>query len=256
MCVLRCPVFGGRVSVATLAGAVEISGDDGVVSGSCELHKSSLQRSLVQHLETKGVAVIPLPEAVRSRWPHRVKACEQYEDETYTRALVLLDTGAVKMMAPHVPLDLLQRIPGLRGALYRDPAAGGLGNSTRFWTVSPRRDDMRVDGVPNLFCAGERAGLMIGHTEAIVTGTLAGHNAVLLARGQKTVELPAELACGDFIRYAGGVIRTGKGLDHRYTLSGSRYFARMIDLGLYESDPVTVRKRVQKAGVRGLFRAP
>jgi hypothetical protein len=31
---------------------------------------------------------------------------------------------------------------------------------------------MRVVGVNNLLCAGEKAGLFVGHTEAICTGTI------------------------------------------------------------------------------------
>ena len=43
--------------------------------------------------------------------------------------------------------------------------------------------------VDNIFCAGEKGGAMVGHTEAVVTGTLAGCNAVRHAAGK---ELPLE----------------------------------------------------------------
>jgi len=48
-----------------------------------------------------------------------------------------------------------------------------------------------VPPLKNLFVAGERAGLSLGHTEAIVTGALAGYNAWRLSRGCEPVELPA-----------------------------------------------------------------
>ena len=40
--------------------------------------------------------------------------------------------------------------------------------------ITERDEYMKVKGVGNLFCAGEKAGPFIGHTEAIVTGSLAG----------------------------------------------------------------------------------
>lgn len=50
---------------------------------------------------------------------------------------------------------------------------------------------MKVEGADNLFCCGEKAGLLVGHTEeAIVTGTLAGHNSVRFGMGKELLEIP------------------------------------------------------------------
>ena len=43
--------------------------------------------------------------------------------------------------------------------------------------------------VDNIFCAGEKGGAMVGHTEAVVTGTLAGCNVVRHAAGKELIEL-------------------------------------------------------------------
>ena len=39
-------------------------------------------------------------------------------------------------------------------------------NDGRYLSVAPRTNDLKVDGVDNLFCAGEKSGLFVGHTEA------------------------------------------------------------------------------------------
>ena len=79
-------------------------------------------------------------------------------------------------MTTYYQLEKLRKIPGFEYAKYVDPYAGSKGNSIRYLSVDPRTNDMKVDGVDNLFCAGEKYGLFVGHTEAICTGSLAGHN--------------------------------------------------------------------------------
>ena len=68
--------------------------------------------------------------------------------------------------------------------------AGGRGNSIRLTAVSPRDANLRVIGADNLFVGGERVGVCVGHTEAIVTGALAGRNAALLASGRPLTVIP------------------------------------------------------------------
>ncbi len=62
-------------------------------------------------------------------------------------------------MTPFFPLETLRKIPGFENARYEDPYAGGLGNSIRYLGMAPRDDALKVIGVENLFCAGEKAGL-------------------------------------------------------------------------------------------------
>jgi len=66
MCVLRCPSFGGRVSIAAKAGVAEKMGGKpdgsiGAMSGSCKLHFDSVSPEIAEQLRKTGVAVVPVP---------------------------------------------------------------------------------------------------------------------------------------------------------------------------------------------------
>lgn len=153
--------------------------------------KDSLAPDLVRQLNETGAAVIPLPPGLQE--DHlSLKACQQYALPEFAENLVLLDSGHAKMMAPFFPLDKLRRIPGLENARYEDPYAGGNGNSVRFLAMCPRGDDLKVNGLSNLYCAGEKAGPLVGHTEAMVTGALAGYNCAA-AHFRKTAAHPSTL---------------------------------------------------------------
>ena len=257
LCILRCPAFGGRVSVTALCGVREIAGRKGsrvgAMSGSCKLLKESLSRDLVSELNRRGVVVVPLPPSLQKDVQSSIKACQQYAIPEFQANLVLLDTGHAKLMVPFFPLTALRRIGGFENARYEDPYAGGLGNSIRYVAMSPRDDGLKVQGVANLFCAGERAGLLVGHTEAIVTGTLAGFNAVRQIRGEPPLTLPRSLAAGDAIGFVREQMATEEGLGCKFTFSGSVYFERMKEKGTYTTDRKTVRERVEAAGLLGIF---
>ena len=260
MCILRCPTFGGRLSLVAKAGIKEMVGKKGNVvgamSGSCKLLKESLSREIVDELNKKGVAVIPVPPSERAKGKLAIKACQQYALPEYEDNLVLLDTGHAKLMVPFFPLEPLRRIPGFENARYEDPYAGGLGNSIRYVGIAPRDDTLKVRGMENLFCGGEKAGLLVGHTEAIVTGTLAGHNAARYARKEKPLVLPTTIAIGDAINHVGTQMMTEEGLGYKYTFSGSVYFERMKQKGFYSVDRSEIERRVQKAGMTGVFSKP
>lgn len=130
-------------------------------------------------------------------------------------------------MTSYYPLDKLRKIPGLENAKFIDPYSGGKGNSIRYLSVAPVSDDLKVNNVENLFCAGEKSGLFVGHTEAICTGSLAGHNAVRCALEMPTLILPKDTVIGDIISYANYKIRTKEGRKNRYTFAGSEYFEKM-----------------------------
>lgn len=257
MCVLRCPSFGGRLSLTGLCGIPEMvgysaAGRPGSMSGSCKLHKGSLHRSIVERLDAEGVCVIPIPEELGKK-DVSFKACQQYALDEYRENIVLLDTGHAKLMASYFPLELLRRIPGLESARFEDPYAGGKGNSIRYMAIAPRDNTLKVQGMRNLFCGGEKAGTLVGHTEAIVTGALAGFNAAQVALGEKPVELPRSLAVGDIIAKSNEDIRAREGLARKYTFSGSFYFQRMKDAGLYSSNPDQIHERVRKLGLEGFL---
>ena len=113
---------------------------------------------------------------------------------------------------------------------------------------------MRVTGTENLFCGGEKSGLFVGHTEAITTGSLAGHNAVRYLKGMKLLQLPSGLATGDLISFAAERMKTEDGLMTRYTFAGAEYFRRMKDKGLYSTDREEIRTRVRRYGLENIYR--
>ena len=257
MCILRCPSFGGRVSLTARCGVQEMmakKGDQiGAFSGSCKLFKESLSREIVDTLNRKGLVIVPLPASLRKGAKLSLKACQQYALPEFADNLILLDTGHAKLMTPFFPLEALRQVPGFENARYEDPYAGGLGNSVRYLGMAPRDDSLKVKGVENLFCAGEKAGLLVGHTEAIVTGTLAGYNAVKGIRKEKLLILPESLSVGDAIPYVRTMMETEEGLGYKYTFSGSVYFDRMKQKGLYSVDRKKIQERVDKAGMTGIF---
>lgn len=257
MCILRCPSFGGRVSITGLLGiqesmGIKADGSIGAMSGSCKLYKESLSEEIQRELNQYGVAVIPLPkELVEDHLG--VKACQQYALAEFKDNLVLLDTGHAKLMSPYYNIETLRRIPGFEYARYEDPYAGGKGNSMRYFAMAPRDNHLKVEGAENLFCCGEKAGLLVGHTEAIVTGTLAGHNSVRYALGKELVSIPESLSTGDAIAYVKERMSKPEGMSKKYTFSGSVYFERMKELGLYTTDSAEISRRVEECGLQNVF---
>jgi hypothetical protein len=262
MCIYRCPTFGGRISIAGKAGIEEVLGEKpdgtfGAMSGSCKLHKDSLALHIREQLDKTGVCIIPVPTHLqKSLHSLTQKACQQYALKDFTDNIVLLDTGHAKLMTSYYPLSILRQISGFENARFEDPYAGGIGNSIRYLGMLPRNNSLRVDGLKNVFCAGEKAGLLVGHTEAIVTGTLAGHNAARNALGMEPVELPHSLTCGDAIAFVREQMQTRAGLTKKYTFSGSVYFERMKENNLYTTDVGQIRARVAQAGMEGFFARP
>jgi folate-dependent tRNA-U54 methylase TrmFO/GidA len=181
------------------------------------------------------------------------KCCQQYALPEFEENIVLLDTGHAKLMTTFYPLEILREIPGFENARYEDPYAGGLGNSIRYIGMAPRDDSLKVEGIDNLFCGGEKAGLLVGHTEAICTGTLAGYNAVRAIKREELLCLPDSLAIGDAITYVRTRMGTEEGLGLKYTFSGSVYFDRMKARGLYFVDVKKIEERVDRAGMSGVF---
>lgn len=263
MCVFRCPTFGPRVSIAVKAGAEEIPlerfrGAPGYFSGSCEIEPSSLSPELLAKIREKGVISIPLPrEAAEGNGeegsPLKSKACRQYSLPDYKQNIILLDTGAVKMMAPYFSLQVLRSIPGMNRAVYRDPLGGGLGNSIRFSSMLQRDNRMLLPHLDNLLVAGERAGLALGHTEAMITGTLAGYNAWLISRGQESIRLPRGTVCGELINFTRQKGRTAEGRQALYNLSGGQLWDFIRKHNLYTTDRSEIYRRLDNTGMLSRF---
>jgi len=259
MCILRCPTFGPRFSIAAKAGVKEIVGEKpdgtfGAMSGSCKLLKDSLSAAIQKKLNKTGVCIVAVPAQLQKSVESLAqKACQQYATKEFAENIVLLDTGHAKLMTSYYPLDMLRQVPGFENARFEDPYAAGIGNSMRYFSMLPRDNALKVDGLNNVFCGGEKAGLLVGHTEAIVTGTLAGHNAARCALGLALYVIPETLACGDAIAYVKQQMQVPGGLTKKYTFSGSVYFESMKNKNLYTTDIAAIQERVATAKAKDVF---
>lgn len=258
MCVLRCPSFGGRVSITARCGVHDMigeraSGDFGAFSGSMKLLKESLSEEIQKDLNENGFAVIPLPKELRNEKKLDIKVCQQYALHEFAENIILIDTGHAKLMTPFFDLEKLRSVPGFESACIVDPYSGGKGNSIRYMAVSPRDNFMRAENMKNLFVAGEKSGFYVGHTEAICTGSFAGHNAVRYLANMEYLQLPTSLLIGDFISYSNEEMHKKNGAKKRFTFAGSIYFERMKKLGLYTIDKEIIEKRVKEVELLDIY---
>lgn len=258
MCTLRCPSFGTRVSISERAGIKDKVGErksglNGAMSGSCEISRESVSSDILEKLTIDGVAILPIPKEDIHLEKLDNKVCQQYATLDFAENAILLDTGHIKLMTSYYPVDKLRKIKGLENAVYIDPIAGGNGNSIRYLAASPRDNKMKINGLDNLFCAGEKSGFFVGHTEAMTTGTLAGYNAVQYLKGKDLLELPRDLTTGDIIAYANDRIEENN-LYERPTFSGAEYFERMKDIGLYTINKDEIKERVSNLNLTNIFR--
>lgn len=251
MCVLRCPAFGPRVSISEKAGGFDYygkraDGTPGAFSGSTKIEKSTLAKPLQQELSEKGVAIVPLTKELINKSKLSKKVCKQYALPQFAENIVLIDTGYAKMMTPYFPLEQLRTVEGFENARYADPYTGGKGNSIRYLAVTEREENMQVKGVKNLFCGGEKSGLFIGHTEAISTGALAGHNAGCYAAGESCLQLPDTIAIGALLTYQkpdGGM----------FTFAGDEFFQYMKEKGLYSVNREEIAARIEAADLTCVY---
>ena len=258
MCILRCPSFGGRVSITERCGVEDMigernNGDFGAFSGSMKLLKESLSEDIQKELRENGFAVIPLQKELRNEKKLDIKVCQQYALHEFSENIILLDTGHAKLMSPFFELEKLRSVPGFENACIVDPYSGGKGNSIRYMAVSPRDNYMRAEGMSNLFVGGEKSGFYVGHTEAICTGSLAGHNAVRYLADMELLELPDTLLIGDFINYSNIEMHKEGGHKKRFTFAGSIYFNRMKEKEFYTMDKDVIRRKVEDVDLIGVY---
>lgn len=258
MCILRCPTFGPRISISQKSGVKDIigkksDGSFGAFSGSCKLNKDSLSSEIRKELNENGVVILPVPKEDIKMEKLELKVCQQYALREYAENIVLLDTGHAKLMTSFYPLEKLRKIKGLENARFEDPYSGGIGNSVRYLSMAPRNNAMKVKKIDNLFCAGEKSGLFVGHTEAISTGSLAGHNAVRSLVGKKLLELPRDIAIGDLIATANEEIESDEGLKKRFTFAGSYYFDKMKNNRLYSVNDDKIKERIENLNLFEIY---
>ena len=258
MCIQRCPAFGPRVSITAKCGIKDLKGQrqngiPGALSGACKIYKNSLSEDIQKQLDSTGVAILKIPEEDVNYDKLSQKVCKQYALKEYGENIILLDTGSAKLMTSFYPLEKLRKIPGMEHAEYIDPYSAGRANSVRFLAVAPCDDTMQAQGMNNLFCGGEKGAPLIGHTEAVLTGALAGHNAVRAALEQEPVTLPDTLATGLIISHSHEHFIRRKEYKERYTFAGGSFFEIMKEKELYSMDTAEITGRVEALGLSGLF---
>ena len=65
--------------------------------------------------------------------------------------------------------------------------------------------------------------------------------------------LPDSTALGEFIGYVVKQMLDAETRNKKYTFSGSVYFERMQEKGLYSTDNAAIKARVAAAGCTGIF---
>jgi len=257
MCFMRCPAFGGRVSIAGKAGVKELKGKRrdgsiGAINGAFALLKESLATELREQLERKGTVWIPVPHQFVNDSYKRTESvtASGLVGKVYAENVVLVDIGVyVKRAAGgYAPLDELRKTPGLEQAVYAEPTAGTIGNGVRFMAITPRGDALNVPGINNLFVASEKLGVS-GVGEVIATGVVAGHNAVRKAVGMAPLLLPGTTMLGDFIAYTNERWREEEGLRARFHVCTEPYFHHAQELGLYTEDRNLIHSRIEEGGL-------
>lgn len=258
MCILRCPTFGGRVSISQKCGIKDmmgrrLDGNYGSFSGSIKINKETLSKEIRDKLNKDGVVIIPLSPEERNSEKLNIKICQHYALDAYAENIILLDTGHAKLMAPFYPIEKLRKVKGFENARFEDPYSAGVANSIRHLSAAPRENTMKVKGIENLFVAGEKSGFLVGHTEAIVTGYLAGHNSVRYSLDTDLLEIPDSLAIGDFISFSNKKMYEKDGDKLKFTFAGSVYFERMKEKNLYTLDQRELYRRIDRAGLIDIY---
>lgn len=80
-----------------------------------------------------------------------------------------------------------------------------------------------------------------------------GQYAVRYCLDMQYLEIAKTLAIGDFIAFVHDQMTAADGLKVRYTFSGSFYFERMKNTGLYSTSRNEIQQRVDQAGLSDIF---
>jgi hypothetical protein len=269
MCILRCPTYGDRYSIATAAGAPElvrrrvIDGVEyvgGTIASVC-MYKNTLSPEIREALEKKGYVHIPLPREYIDYRKLATKASTAFDSKLLAENVILVDIGVVAKAfhLTYFPQERLRRIPGLENVVIehtQNPVGHGRASFVRYLSMTTRDNSLRVSGFKNLFCAGEKSGPLHGVCDVIVTGCVAGYEAAREAFGLEPIEIPTDSIVGDFLSFISERTTTPRGLEKSYSLGGGEYFKRMQKLGLYSRDPAEVRSRIERLGLTDIFAKP
>lgn len=259
MCVTyRCPVFGDRVSIATRAGAPELmrkrpDGTPGSLGAAIIVERETIQSELLDEIGKKGAISIPLPQGLIDYDKYQKLGGFRSRQQMEYLNLVDIGSGIKCVGLVYLSLDKLRSIPGFERAMIQDPMGGGKFNNINKVSMTPRDNSLLVKGFNNLFVAGEKCGPGTGIAEVLVTGILAGNNAVRMAAGRELLVLPETTVIGDFIAFIGEKLEAEEGIPQIFSMAHGVYFERMKERGLYNIDSAAVQRRIEDLGLTGVL---
>lgn len=267
-CSLQCGTFGppgdmiGKKAktVAKQNDYAREIGQWGSVGTSVKIALGSLSDEVQKELAEKGWIQVPVPPGVAADL-ERVKRTGKVDAAIYGSVqgylgqhLTVVDIGKIAKLttvAAQLYAGSLRSIPGFEDALIIDPVAGERGHLIHMTAVALRDNSLRVNGFDNLFCAGNRAGVAEGLLDAMVTGELAGYNAVRSGLGQVCLELPLTLAVGAFIGHVGEMMRSAEGRKRAYSLLDA---GLLKTFNVYRENEEEIVKEVERAGLTGIYK--
>ena len=261
MCFIRCPAFGGRVSMAARAGVKELKGlkkdgSVGATNAGFAILKESLAPDLREKIEREGWVSIPVPaEFIEESYQRTRSVAPSSGDKPgYAENIILVNMGiyVMRIGVGYTPLEELRRTPGLEEAVFAEPYAGTMGSPVRFMSVTPRDDALKVPGVDNMLVASEKLGIS-GIGEVIVTGVVAGHNAVREAAGMPPLILPRTTILGDYIAYIVEGWQAEARLKTRPHVRDGAYLRRAEEMGLYTEDKGLIASRIRDNNLMNAF---
>ncbi|MBI2305608.1 MAG: FAD-dependent oxidoreductase [Chloroflexi bacterium] len=209
LCILKCPIYGSRVSIAAKAGAPDTTRDKAMYSPCIYIAPESVAPWLLKDIQSEatGYYFYPVPEELLStdftnHWPHPQNA--PASPFSAGRSASLFPKGKILIyLIPflktwvNMPLRFLRSMPGFENAWLVSPLTSD-GNYVKLGAVAPRDNTLKVPGIDNLFCGGERTGRIGALVECLFTGDLAAYNAVRWALGKAPIEIPSSTMVGLF----------------------------------------------------------
>jgi len=262
-CILRCPTFGNPQGVAdkkvkTIT-AKNALGTPGQLGTSVLIPIASLSEDYQKQLEMQGWVSIAVPPGVVANQERALKAgsrgIDTMNQDLLKQNLLIVDVGGyIKVTANGSALYAasLRKFPGLENITIAQPTAGAKGHFVFGLNIAPRNNALEVESFDNLLCAGLKAGNTNSLLDAVVSGDLAGYNAVRKAKGLKCVEIPKTLAVGAFIDYVWRMMDTEEGIRKCPTMENINI---LKSLGVYRKKEA-ILKEVEKAGLTGIYSRP
>ncbi|MBI2303579.1 MAG: FAD-dependent oxidoreductase [Chloroflexi bacterium] len=216
MCILKCPIYGDCTSVSTKAGVADVrpqgghrqAGGPRFFQATMVLQDSVAPWLLEACMEAKARYFYHVPQEflnmdLSREWLHPDRPLPA-EAGFYEGPEFLINYCPWMKVHANVPAHILRRMPGFEDAFFVTPLTGDA-NTVFIKRSAPTDDTLRVDGLANLFAAGERARTVSSMGTCMPLGDLAGHNAARVALGREPVALPTSTILGYFIN----VIRIG-----------------------------------------------